>query len=288
MPTFENGWICRQCWCSNREYDGRCYRCHADRDPATVRSEPRPVDRPAPSALEASPQPVVSHLLSAVPKEHAAAGPAPAARQSAFCSHCHQPLSGDESFCTKCGAPTTLSAAVAEPKEPVVTTARGEVVATPAAVRRTIEIPNPLEWARRGYRLVMTGLRSVFVTITAPVRAVATFYRNTRMGISRAGAGVRGLRHNATIVLFVGWVVLMALAAVLLAGLGDAASAAFPARAVSSMAIVLTVGAFSAVTAALTVLMMGGRVSDRAQARPQAHDEAQGGPARAMADHRPA
>ncbi|MDP9272720.1 MAG: hypothetical protein M3O93_04190, partial [Chloroflexota bacterium] len=202
-------------------------------------------------------------------------------------SHCHQPLSGDESFCTKCGAPTTLSAAVAEPKKPVVTATPGEVVATPAAVRRTIEIPNPLEWARRGYRLVMTGLGSVFVTITAPVRAVATFYRNTRMGISRAGAGVRGLRHNATVLLFVGWVVLMALAALLLAGLGDAASTAFPARAVSSMAIVLTVGAFSAVTAALTVLMMGGRVSDRAQARPQARDEAQG-PARAVADHRPA
>jgi hypothetical protein len=181
-----------------------------------------------------------------------------------------------------------LSAAVAEPKEPVVTATPGEVVATPATARRTIEIPNPLEWARRGYRLVMAGLRSVFVTITAPVRAVATFYRNTRMGISRAGAGVRGLRHNATIVLFVGWVVLMAVAAVLLAGLGDAASTAFPARAVSSMAIVLTIGAFSAVTAALTVLMMGGRVSEHAQARPQARDEAQGGPARAMADHRPA
>jgi hypothetical protein len=285
LPTFENGWICRQCWCSNREQDGRCYRCHADRNPATVRSEPRSVDRPAPSALEEAPQPVVSHLLSAVSKERAVAGPAPAARQSGRCSHCHQPLSGDESFCTECGTPTTLSAAVAEPNKPVITPTPGEVAATPEAVRRTIVIPNPLEWARQGYRLVMTGLRSVFVTMTAPVRAVATFYRNTRMGISRAGAGVRGLLHNATIVLFVGWVVLMALAAVLLAGLGDAASTAFPARAVSSMAIVLTVGAFSAVTAALTVLLMRARVSD--QARPQARDEAQGS-ARAMADHRPA
>ena len=29
MPTFENGWICRECWCANRETDDRCYRCHA-------------------------------------------------------------------------------------------------------------------------------------------------------------------------------------------------------------------------------------------------------------------
>ena len=29
MPTFENGWICRECWCANRETDERCYRCHA-------------------------------------------------------------------------------------------------------------------------------------------------------------------------------------------------------------------------------------------------------------------
>jgi hypothetical protein len=29
MPTFENGWICRKCWCANRETDERCYRCHA-------------------------------------------------------------------------------------------------------------------------------------------------------------------------------------------------------------------------------------------------------------------
>lgn len=29
MPTFENGWICRECWSANREVDTRCYRCHA-------------------------------------------------------------------------------------------------------------------------------------------------------------------------------------------------------------------------------------------------------------------
>lgn len=29
VPTFENGWICRECWSANREEDLRCYRCHA-------------------------------------------------------------------------------------------------------------------------------------------------------------------------------------------------------------------------------------------------------------------
>lgn len=27
MSTFENGWICKVCWKSNREQDIRCYRC---------------------------------------------------------------------------------------------------------------------------------------------------------------------------------------------------------------------------------------------------------------------
>jgi hypothetical protein len=28
VPTFENGWICKNCWKANREQDVRCYRCH--------------------------------------------------------------------------------------------------------------------------------------------------------------------------------------------------------------------------------------------------------------------
>jgi len=29
MSTFENGWICKNCWKPNREQDLRCYRCKA-------------------------------------------------------------------------------------------------------------------------------------------------------------------------------------------------------------------------------------------------------------------
>jgi hypothetical protein len=29
MSTFENGWICKNCWKPNREQDVRCYRCKA-------------------------------------------------------------------------------------------------------------------------------------------------------------------------------------------------------------------------------------------------------------------
>ena len=76
MPTFENGWICRECWSANREQDQRCYRCHAVPkrhempEPITFTAnigvpkeepedEPKRVSRltaaPAPQALEAQP-----------------------------------------------------------------------------------------------------------------------------------------------------------------------------------------------------------------------------------------
>ena len=42
MPTFENGWICRECWSANRQQDERCYRCHA---------VPKRRERPEPIAL---------------------------------------------------------------------------------------------------------------------------------------------------------------------------------------------------------------------------------------------
>jgi hypothetical protein len=29
MSTFENGWVCKQCWKANRDEDIRCYRCKA-------------------------------------------------------------------------------------------------------------------------------------------------------------------------------------------------------------------------------------------------------------------
>jgi len=79
MPTFENGWICRECWSANREQDQRCYRCHAvpkrhempepvtfsaniggpKEEPEEPRDEPKRVSRltaaPTPLAAEAQP-----------------------------------------------------------------------------------------------------------------------------------------------------------------------------------------------------------------------------------------
>jgi hypothetical protein len=59
MPTFENGWICRECWCANRETDTRCYRCHA----VPKRHEmPEPVTFSTPDGKPNEERPKVSSL----------------------------------------------------------------------------------------------------------------------------------------------------------------------------------------------------------------------------------
>ncbi len=281
MPTFDNGWICRQCWCSNREFDGRCYRCHADRDSGTVRTEPNAIDRSGAPAPNTAPQAVVSRLVSPTPTATHAQPVVPAAAHSAHatpamsCSNCHQPLAGDERFCTKCGTATTLpamTAGVAQPVQPGQT--------PQPVISHQIVIPNPAAAMRAAYERAMAMLRNVVYTITAPVRAVRRFTKSAADGIRGARDEVRNLRQHANVVLFVAWIALMAIAALLFAGLGGAGSAFGVAGA---FAMVLTVGAFSAVTAALTIVMLGGRLPDRAEAGRRTRDEVQG-PTPAMVD----
>jgi len=80
MPTFENGWICRECWSANREQDQRCYRCHAvpkrqEMPQATTFSatigvpKDEPADEPKRvSRLTAAPAPRVVEPEPATPK----------------------------------------------------------------------------------------------------------------------------------------------------------------------------------------------------------------------------
>jgi hypothetical protein len=80
MPTFENGWICRECWSANREQDQRCYRCHAvpkrqEMPQATTFSatigvpKDEPADEPKRvSRLTAAPPPRVVEPEPATPK----------------------------------------------------------------------------------------------------------------------------------------------------------------------------------------------------------------------------
>jgi hypothetical protein len=80
MPTFENGWICRECWSANREQDQRCYRCHAvpkrqEMPQATTFSatigvpKDEPADEPRRvSRLTAPPPPRVAESKPAKPK----------------------------------------------------------------------------------------------------------------------------------------------------------------------------------------------------------------------------
>ena len=80
MPTFENGWICRECWSANREQDQRCYRCHAvpkrqEMPQATTFSatigvpKEEPADEPKRvSRLTAAPPPRAAEAQPAKPK----------------------------------------------------------------------------------------------------------------------------------------------------------------------------------------------------------------------------
>ena len=102
VSTFENGWICRECWSANREFDGRCYRCHADRpaDAGIVSLETAPqapVDEPlAPAAVAPRPpeqKRVTSLVGAATPSNH----------PPGHCLRCGRRILDRASYCTGCG-----------------------------------------------------------------------------------------------------------------------------------------------------------------------------------------
>lgn len=64
MPTFENGWICRKCWCANRETDDRCYRCHAEPERRVM---PEPVTFSTPEGKPNEERKKVSSLTGPAP-----------------------------------------------------------------------------------------------------------------------------------------------------------------------------------------------------------------------------
>jgi hypothetical protein len=64
MPTFENGWICRECWSANRQQDERCYRCHAV---PKLREMPEPITFSTPEGKPIEERKKVSSLTRAEP-----------------------------------------------------------------------------------------------------------------------------------------------------------------------------------------------------------------------------
>jgi hypothetical protein len=102
VPTFENGWICRECWCANRESDARCYRCHAPQ--------------------EGMQGVQVDTLVTAKPAEEPEeVGVSRAAAMAAisYCMTCGEVMDADARICSTCGTPTEeaepVAAASAEP-----------------------------------------------------------------------------------------------------------------------------------------------------------------------------
>jgi hypothetical protein len=102
VPTFENGWICRECWCANRESDARCYRCHAPQE------DIQPVQ--------------VNASVVAKPAEEAdddGATRAAATAGISYCMTCGEVMDADARICSQCGTPTQeAEPVVTEPAEP--------------------------------------------------------------------------------------------------------------------------------------------------------------------------
>lgn len=121
MSTFENGWICRECWSANRDVDDRCYRCHVD----------RPLGAPVTNSHSAK-QPQAEHRAEAkaavaLPEEAPAIEPlASAAKASAakrggrYCLRCGAVWLPGAGFCTQCG--TARHDAVSDADESAVAT----------------------------------------------------------------------------------------------------------------------------------------------------------------------
>jgi len=183
VPTFDNGWICRECWCANREQDARCYRCHADRPSYVAAAQPEPAT-PAPAA-EAE-RVLVASAVRKPPKRDSARQKTEAGTR--FCLTCGRPLLPGAAFCTQCGAraadqPSVEKGRVARaPAAPAVPTASPAAPAAPRLpnLRPQLAMPPVGAWLtaiRASYanyvqrnivvwELSMAGLALVFVVVS--------------------------------------------------------------------------------------------------------------------------
>ena len=108
MSTFENGWICRECWSANRDVDDRCYRCHVDRPlGAPVTTQQTASKAPAAAQIDALPAATLQ-AAEAVETADVAAKP----RVGRYCLRCGATWLPGAGFCTQCG--TAAHAAASE------------------------------------------------------------------------------------------------------------------------------------------------------------------------------
>jgi hypothetical protein len=177
VPTFDNGWICRECWCANREQDGRCYRCHVDRPDYGVVPEASAAAAPAQATLVVS-EPVEPPTAAAIKPP---AEPTADTRQiGRYCLTCGRKLLEGASFCTQCGSrsaedePTEIptvgagpaenvAAAVAKPRRPTMPRV------DPRAALNRVRVGYVAFIARHALRwdLAMAALAVVFVVFGA-------------------------------------------------------------------------------------------------------------------------
>jgi hypothetical protein len=298
MPTFENGWICRKCWTANRERDGSCYRCHAERPDY---SEPVPIfsQRPAPAAAPTpAPEPAAPRFAAV------ASEPEPAPVDLSACAGCGEVLLPEAKFCVRCGLSTAKDARPARrPTPPIASEAPARVTFTPPAPAQAPQAASVAEEEESESRnpllphlemphlemphVEMPRMQMPRVTMPKPSAAgmtesLAVAFRRVLAAIAqlppvaaviRAASAVAGawrrvlaFRQQRTEVwLFVGWLGLMGASTVLLfayagVGRGDVAG-----QLLNGMLVVLALSVLSALTAALTITLLKPMRGDMAE-----------------------
>jgi hypothetical protein len=289
MPTFEHGWICRNCWTSNRAQDGRCYRCKTDRPDY---GEPVPLfSQKAAVAPTPEPEPAAAPRFAAVVAEPE---PANVSAENA-CAGCAEPLLPDAKFCVRCGLSTAADAKpatrFAAPAPPVVAQAAAPpptpVAPAPVAAASTDEtaparrftiphvevphveiprlsvphvaLPNPSAAAMRG------GMRAILARFAASLAKLPPVVAVTRFAAAVTATWQRAVafrRQRTEVWLFVGWLGLVATSTVLLFAYAGVGSGEVGGQLLNGLLVVLALSVLSALTAALTITLLKPMRSD--------------------------
>lgn len=182
MPTFDNGWICKECWCANREQDNRCYRCHIARPEYAVLDEAPVMAAPSEHKLAAEPAGPPAGIIKRL--TGGAEQPPAAPPVGRFCLTCGRKLLDGAAFCTQCGTPSDRGEEAPDPhlvEEGHAAEPAAAVTSPSDANRRVVGLPhvdpraalNRLRFGYLGYiarhtrrwEITMAALSVIFVAL---------------------------------------------------------------------------------------------------------------------------
>jgi hypothetical protein len=177
VPTFENGWICRQCWCANREFDARCYRCHADRPEEYGTLQVDEIRKPADAAPAATFAAMPLHAEEPAEKPTALTEGSAARQPGRYCLRCGNHLLAGAGFCTQCGAAAVEEDSDLEAPTPIPAQAGSPISLTMPRIQvPRLDARSAIARARQavidyraqhrlGWEVTMSALAIAFVTV---------------------------------------------------------------------------------------------------------------------------